>query len=262
MLRTTLRRAKRRTLMKRLLILLFAAVFLRAGNVAHAQDFAPPRLTTPVPEAATPTPTPTPAPSATAQSQPSARATSPSSEKRSEQQPGLSAPRRDVLNEPAVHAVEKPAPFARETPAPRARTRSASRPTFDLGESSWVTAATIRSLENRWETAVKDHDVDALKDLLAPDFEATNAKGTTAGRERIVSLLRRDKNVHRSTRAHGMHVRSIGEKTVVVTGISTESGVTADGKKFKISRSFTDTWKQRKSGWQCVSSRVTQGEHD
>ncbi|HEY0368897.1 MAG TPA: nuclear transport factor 2 family protein [Chthoniobacterales bacterium] len=223
----------------------------------RAQDLAPPRLSSPPPtEAATPAASPATSPSPAQARTPSERKSTERAE--SSVAPKLSAPRRDVLREPPVRAVEKHArhPRPSPTPAPQPRRRGASRPTFDFAESSWVTAATIRSLENRWEAAVKDHDENAVRDLLAPNFEATSANGKQATRARVVALVRRDKNVYRSARAHGMHVRSVDPQTAVVTGTSTESGLTADGKKFTVSRSFTDTWKQHDGRWRCTSSQI------
>jgi ketosteroid isomerase-like protein len=126
-----------------------------------------------------------------------------------------------------------------------------------LSESSWATAATIRSLEKRWQTAVKNHDVNALGRLLADNFSGTSASGGEASKERMLALLRRDQNIYKSTGVHGMSVRNMGATAAVITGTATESGVTADGRKFNVSRRFRDTWKQRGGRWECVASRVT-----
>jgi ketosteroid isomerase-like protein len=157
-----------------------------------------------------------------------------------------------------VRALERGTPFIRRLPAPRDDGRRASRPTFDLSESSWATAATIRSLEKRWAAAVKNHDVNALDQLLADNFSGTSATGAEAGKERMLSLLRRDTNRYTSTRVRDMSVRNLGATKAVVTGVATESGVTEDGRKFRASRRFTDTWRQVDGRWQCVASRVTQ----
>ena len=54
-----------------------------------------------------------------------------------------------------------------------------------------------------------------------------------------------------------MTVRSIGADSAVVKGEAVEAGVTSDGRKFKVTRRFTDTWKLRKGRWHCVESRVS-----
>lgn len=72
----------------------------------------------------------------------------------------------------------------------------------------------------------------------------------------MLRLLRRDKNVYQFVRVDGMTVRSLTPVSVVVTGIATETGTTADGKKFKSSHRFIDTWKLRQKRWQCVASKA------
>jgi ketosteroid isomerase-like protein len=157
-----------------------------------------------------------------------------------------------------VRALDRGTPFIRRLRARPNDGPRASRPTFDLSESSWATAATIRSLEKRWQAAIKAHDVGTLNQLLAENFSGTAASGSEASKERMLALLRRDKNVYKSARVHGMSVRNLGPAKAVVTGIATESGVTEDGRKFEASRRFTNTWRQQGGRWQCVASRVTQ----
>ncbi|MFL6593862.1 MAG: nuclear transport factor 2 family protein [Chthoniobacterales bacterium] len=251
--------------MKSFLTFFVAATCIWLGNqTLSAQDLAPPRLSTPPPEVS-PSPTAAPKPP-----QPAATPAQPKStpavieEKKPERtttERSLSSPRRDVLREKPVRAVEERGPLIQRLPAAPKSSRRASQPTFDLSGSTWVTAATIRSLENRWEAAVKDHDVDALDKLLAPSFEGTSISDSSASKSRMLALLRRDKNVYKSAKAHSMTVKNSDPKTAIVTGTSIEIGVTEDGKKFKISREFRDTWKQRKDRWECVESRVTKSEH-
>ena len=133
----------------------------------------------------------------------------------------------------------------------------AFQPTFDLSESNWATAATIRSLENRWQAAIKNHDVAAVDALLASDLEATSLTGAKGSKATLLRALRNDKNVYKSVKARGMSVRNDGTGAAIVTGIATETGTTADGTPFTTSRRFTDTWKQRNGKWECVESKAT-----
>jgi ketosteroid isomerase-like protein len=148
-------------------------------------------------------------------------------------------------------------PFIQRLPAAPKTGPRASQPTFDLTETTWATAATIRSLETQWQNAIKAHDVDAIDKLLAPDFEATSMTGETGSKSRLLREVRKDENVYKSTRVRGMSVKAESPDVAVVTGTATESGTTKDGKSFKTSRRFTDTWRLRKGKWQCVSSKVT-----
>lgn len=243
-------------LMKSLLAIFAAVLLSSVAPRLAAQDLAPPRLIssppeqTPAPSSSAPAAKPSPAVAAT----PEASKT-PKPKKIRKEERTVSSPRRGALRQEPVRAVETPPPFR------RSRSPSASRPTFDLSESSWVVAVTLRSLESRWEDAVKNHDSRALSKLMSSNFEASSANGVDASKSRILSLLERDKNVYRSARAHGMRVRSLGGGTAVVTGVSSEGGETAGGKKFSVSREFSDTWKLRDGRWQCVASRVSNQRH-
>ena len=219
----------------------------------------PPSTPTPAPTA-TPQPQASPAQASTPAASPAAAAQPPAATPRTERATSTASdarPRRSVLRPPAVRALEPGRPFIRRLPARPNDGPRASRPTFDLSESSWATAATLRSLEKRWANAIKNHDVQALDALLADNFSGTSRTGGEASKQRMLALLRRDKNVYKSARVHGMSVRNLGPAAAVVTGIATEAGVTDDGRKFQVSRRFTDTWRQRNGRWQCVASRVT-----
>jgi ketosteroid isomerase-like protein len=158
-----------------------------------------------------------------------------------------------------THTEPAPArrPFIQRAPEPEKKGPRASQPTFDVSETPWARAATIRSLESDWQDAIKAHNVDAIDKLLASDFEATSISGETASKSRFLRELRRDENVYKSTRVRGMTVKDEGPDVVSVTGTATESGTTKDGKTFKNSRRFTDTWRLHKGKWLCVSSKVT-----
>lgn len=166
-------------------------------------------------------------------------------------------PRRSVLQEKPVRAVEPRKPFIRRIPAQPSNGPRASQPTFDISESSWAMAATIRSLEKEWQTAIKNHHVAALDKLLADNLEATSSTGKEGSKSTLLRALREDTNVYKSVRARGMAVRNVGPGMAVVTGIANEIGITKEGKSFKISRPFTDTWRRRKGRWQCVVSKIT-----
>ncbi|MDQ6938788.1 MAG: nuclear transport factor 2 family protein [Verrucomicrobiota bacterium] len=160
-----------------------------------------------------------------------------------------------------MRAIERRKP-REETAENRAPTlappRRYRRPTFDLTESNWITNATLRSLENKWQKAVKDHDADALDKLLSDNFEATSANGSNAGKTRVLNSVRNDKNVYRSARAKSMTINMKRPGVAVVTGISIQSGTKEDGEKFSSKIQFTDTWRLQKDGqWVCVASEAT-----
>lgn len=220
------------------------------------------RATTPEPTAR-PTATQTPAaPPEEAQPEPP-RAT-PAEAKASPAPTARAAatPRRNIREEPPVRAVEKrPRGERAVTPRPSVDDWSnrASRPTFDLSSDGFgQIAATIRGQEKKWQAAIKNGNVDVIEELLADDFVGTSSNGRTASKSTMLATLRRDKNTYQTARVSGMSVRSPSPGVAVVTGVATETGLTADGKKFRASRRFTDTWVERGGRWKCVASHTTE----
>ena len=239
---------------------------LRAEAVATPQPAARP----PAPETTPPraeAERPQPAQTERAEPKPTPAATA----------PAAATPRR-IIQEQPVRAVEprprsarpttpppsaEPKPGSESTGAPRPSVTDwstrASRPTFDLSSDGFgQIAATIRSLEKKWQRAIQRGDVDVIEELLADDFVGTSSNGRTASKSTMLATLRRDKNVYKTARVSGMSVRNPSPAVAVVTGIATETGVTPDGKNFRASRRFTDTWVERGGRWRCVASHTTQ----
>lgn len=197
------------------------------------------------------------APKAEARSKPAAAAT-PRESVVDERAARAVESRRSTLNVEPVRAVEPREPLDRRMPAQLSSTARAFQPTAGVSESSRTTAVTIRLLEERWQEAIMNHDVAVLDKLLADDLEATSSTGAKGGKATLLRTLRNDKNVYKSVRAREMSVKNAGPDTVVVTGVTVETGTTADGRPFKISRRFTDTWKRRDGRWECVATEATQ----
>lgn len=165
--------------------------------------------------------------------------------------------RSRVLKENPVRAAEPRKPFFQRLLAKPPKEPRVYQPTFDVSESSWATAAKIRSIEKSWQAAIRNHDLAAVDKLLANNLQATSSTGNKGSKRAVLRALRRDTNVYRSVRARGMSVRNVEPGVAVVSGIATESGTTKDGKPFKNSRQFTDTWERRKGGWHCVASKLS-----
>lgn len=116
----------------------------------------------------------------------------------------------------------------------------------------------MKSLERKWQRALVDKDAETINDLLARDFVATSSTGKVGSKSTLLNAIRRDKNDYKSADARGMSVRMLGPRVAVVTGIATETGTTPDGKSFRNSRRFTDTWMLRNGKWVCVASQATE----
>ncbi len=254
-----------------------------------ARETPPPVLaSTPVPAAAstptpepeqTPRPTPTPAPIATPQRQPEATpvptatpavsalplppVSIPTPREVAAPAPASTvepAPKRPrILQEKPVRAAEpRPTDFARPKVDDQSDNVGGSRPTFDLSNRpDRDVATTIKRMENRWQAAIREHDVKALNDLLASDFVGTSSTGKVGSKYTLTSALRRDKNTYTTVDARGMSVRTPSDDTAIVTGVTREAGMTPEGKRFKSSRRFTDTWVKRDGKWRCVASQTT-----
>ncbi|MEO5721208.1 MAG: nuclear transport factor 2 family protein [Chthoniobacterales bacterium] len=135
---------------------------------------------------------------------------------------------------------------------------SGSRPTFDLStRGDREIGAAVKRMENRWQDAIRNHDVRLLSALLADDFVGTSSTGRVGSKSTLIAELRRDKNVYTSVEARNMSVRTSGDDTAIVTGITRETGITPDGQRFRTSRRFTDTWVKRQGRWRCIASQTT-----
>ena len=120
----------------------------------------------------------------------------------------------------------------------------------------------VRALERKWQRALVNKDVDTISSLLASDFVATSSTGKVGSKTTLLNAIRRDKNEYKSADARNMSVRMLGPRVAVVTGIATETGTTPDGRSFKNSRRFTDTWMLRNGKWLCVASQATDLPND
>ena len=116
----------------------------------------------------------------------------------------------------------------------------------------------MKNLERKWQKALVNKDVDTINDLLASDFVATSSTGKVGSKSTLLNAIRRDKNEYKSADARGMSVRMLGPRVAVVTGVATETGTTPDGRSFRNSRRFTDTWMLRSGKWVCVASQATE----
>ncbi|CAN5528018.1 hypothetical protein BH20VER1_BH20VER1_17000 [soil metagenome] len=278
--------------MKNMPWLLLAAI-LTLAHVAPllAQDAAAPMRRSPPPEG-TPTATATPAPDSAAtppETPPVSPAASPAEEPRPAPEPPQTPPGqppttpaagretkkaeaatraappaaagsgRSVITEQPVRAVAPRSEWShRATPAPGPAAGTTRRPTFDLtGFGSGGVAGQVKALERRWQRALLDRDLSVINELVAEDFVGTSSTGRTGSKSTLLNEFRRDKNEYKTAEVSGMTVRSPSPGTAVVTGIATETGVAGDGKNFRVSRRFTDTWVKRNGRWVCVASQTT-----
>ncbi|HVI09672.1 MAG TPA: nuclear transport factor 2 family protein [Candidatus Binatia bacterium] len=113
----------------------------------------------------------------------------------------------------------------------------------------------IISLENAWNQAEQQKDINALELLLAPELIYVEFDGTLMTKPQYMASVQ-------SADIHATHIVSesmsvsIYGNVAVVNGIYRESGV-KDGKPFALRERFIDTWIRHSGSWMCVASQST-----
>ena len=115
----------------------------------------------------------------------------------------------------------------------------------------------LKGMEDKWEAAIKTHDVSAVEPMVADDFVGTSSRDAkTQTKAEMLAELKNDTDVYTSTATDSMQVHSYGNNIAVVTGGSREIGKDKDGKDFDRNYRWTDTWVNRNGKWQVVASQV------
>lgn len=204
---------------------------------AKAQDAASTPFRTPASDA---TPSPTATPSTGAASRPV---------KAPQQAPASASPRPTAR----PTAAEKPAPKTTPTPKPAPRETPTAPPT---AEERGDVGATIRRLEQEWESAIAKHETDVIERVVADDFIGVSSSGRIGEKAKLISEAKRDTNTYKTATASHMQVRTFGANVAVVLGVTRENGSTASGRSFDHSYRFVDTWMLRDGRWQCVAAHA------
>jgi ketosteroid isomerase-like protein len=110
----------------------------------------------------------------------------------------------------------------------------------------------LLALENKWNAAYKQGDVQTMNSLLADDFIITVEDGTTYSKSGYIAL-----NGNASLRVvisemSDLKVRMHGN-TAVVTGTYHEQGL-SNGKPYDYHDRFTDVWMNINGKWQVIAS--------
>lgn len=112
------------------------------------------------------------------------------------------------------------------------------------------------NMEDAWAKAAVAGDAAALSQIVAPDWKGQNQKGkiydratmikeTTAGEEKLTSMVN-----------HDLHVTFLGPDHAIVQGMDNESGVRA-GKPVNEVYSWTDVYERRNGKWVAIASQNT-----
>ncbi|HZC23312.1 MAG TPA: nuclear transport factor 2 family protein [Candidatus Binatia bacterium] len=113
--------------------------------------------------------------------------------------------------------------------------------------------ARVLALENAWNEAEGNNDVNALAVLTAPTFVYTDADGSFMNKQQFLDSIRKSSPSHIVN--EGMKAESYGD-TIVVTGTYREQG-SENGKAFIHHGRFIDVWVEKDGQWFCVASHET-----
>jgi ketosteroid isomerase-like protein len=117
------------------------------------------------------------------------------------------------------------------------------------------TAATIRSLEEKWTASYKNRQIDILSSLLAEDFVITVEDGNTYSKSGYISHSADSSVQVEVAEILDLKVRMHGN-TAVVTGAYHEKGK-SNGKPYEYHDRLTDVWMKVGTKWQVISSHYS-----
>lgn len=110
----------------------------------------------------------------------------------------------------------------------------------------------LLALEQRWVTASKASDGEAVGALLAENFTAIDADGSMRTKAEMVD--RTNKGKWTSMALSEMKVVMHGNNTGIVTGVWTGAGTDGGGRTIDARERWADTWVKRDGKWLCVAS--------
>jgi cytochrome c5 len=116
--------------------------------------------------------------------------------------------------------------------------------------------AKIKAMEDAWAKSQMDadHGAAAVSDMLASDYAGISSKGKMQDKAAFIARIKDGTDTYTSTVNDVVDVNVYAPNLAVVRGKSTEAGKDKDGKEFKRSFIWTDTWMQRNGKWECIAS--------
>ena len=114
----------------------------------------------------------------------------------------------------------------------------------------------LLALEARWNRAVWEKDIPALRGILADDFVIIAANGATGGKADLLAAIASPRAVAKPFETEQVQVRVWGD-SAAVTGRFTQT-VTLDGKATTATYRYTDVYVRGPQGWRAVSAHATE----
>jgi len=166
------------------------------------------------------------------------------------------APAPEKASTPMAEKSAGPAETKKATPVKSASPAGMAAPAANASRKMSPDAS-IKDMENRWETAVAAHDATTVQGFVAADFMGVSSRGKFTGKSGVLSEIK-NKDTYKSAKNERLNLRMYGPNVAVVTGRAREKGTGADGKPFDRAYLFTDTWMARGGHWQCIASQSSQ----
>lgn len=114
----------------------------------------------------------------------------------------------------------------------------------------------LKEMEDSWAKAQMnaDHGAAAVSEMLAADYVGISSKGVMQDKEAMIKRIKDDTDTYTTSVNDQMEVNVFAPNLAIVRGKSTEAGKDKDGKAFKRSFVWTDTWMERDGKWLCIAS--------
>lgn len=223
----------------KIIVPLFASLFLAATTFAQEESPAPTESSAPASEEKA---------SATVETKPDAAPAESTAPAKKAEPVVASSPAKAAKKEATATTATAAKPAATgEKPAAAA----AAAPKMNAKNMS------VKDMENAWEASVAKHDYSTVDGFLAADFSGVSSKNKFVGRSDVLSEAKRDKDTYKTAKNEKLNVKMYGNNVAVVTGRAREIGTGKDGKAFDRTYLYTDTWMMRGGKWQCIASQVT-----
>ena len=157
--------------------------------------------------------------------------------------------------ESSPEATKAPSPAApKSKPSPSPAPNAPAAAVMPTKKSTHE--ATIKDIEDKWQASIMTHDPSVAQAYLADDYRGISSRGKTMSKANLIAEIKNDTDTYTSAKNGKVDVRVFGGQFAVATGISTEAGKSKDGRDFKRSFRWTDTWVLRNGKWQCVASQA------
>jgi len=109
----------------------------------------------------------------------------------------------------------------------------------------------LKDMEQKWATASKAGDGEALNPMLSDDFVNINSDGTVSNKSETIARTKKAK--WEVNEISELQVTSHGD-SAIVTGTWVGKGVDGAGKSIDARERWADTWVRKDGKWECVAS--------